>query len=570
MLNNLSEQIRNCYGRAEEARQQADATTDPALKATFLEMERRWLMLARSYGFTESLGDFTNESRRWQEQSVDGAGVSSRFVPDATLRLQEISTSLIQERELDSLYGRILEAAVDLMASDMASMQEFEPERNELRLLGWKGFHPESALFWEWVRLDSGSSCAAALSQGRRIIVPDIETSELIVGTPDADEYRRSGIRAVQSTPLISRSGRLLGMISTHWREVHQPSERALRSLDVLARQAADLIERSKAEARLRESEERARQLAAVVEASEDAIIGRDLTGTVTAWNKGAEHLFGYTADEAIGMPNRALIPPDRRHEEAANVERIRCGGRIDPYDTVRQRKDGSLVDVSLSISPIRDLSGQVIGASKILRNITERKRAEAQIAMLAGEAEHRTANLIAAVQSIVRSSHADTPEDLKEVIKGRLQALSNAQALLSRNRWGDADILNLAREELAPYLRDDRSRVTIQGPHIAVAPQAAQAIAVVLHELTTNAAKYGALAAADGHVDIILERIAEHSLLLRWIETGGPPAKPPSRQGYGTEVMQGLVKLTLRGKLSFDWREEGLACEIEINERAP
>ena len=103
-------------------------------------------------------------------------------------------------------------------------MQVFHPERNELRLLASKGFHPQSAAFWEWVQLKSGSSCAAALSAGVRIIVPDIETSDFIIGTPDADEYRQSGIRAVQSTPLVSRDGRLLGMISTHWREVHQPS----------------------------------------------------------------------------------------------------------------------------------------------------------------------------------------------------------------------------------------------------------------------------------------------------------------------------------------------------------
>ncbi|MGY3505186.1 GAF domain-containing protein [Bradyrhizobium sp. USDA 4471] len=182
------------------------------------------------------------------------AAVSVGLLPDELLRLQEISTLLIQERELDSLYSRILDAAVDLMASDMASIQEFEPNRNELHLLASKGFHPQSAVFWEWVRLDSGSSCAAALSEGRRIIVPDVEASEFI-GGDDADEYRRSGIRGVQSTPLRSRSGQLLGMISTHWREVHRPAERALRALDVLARQAADLIDRSKSELRLRQSE---------------------------------------------------------------------------------------------------------------------------------------------------------------------------------------------------------------------------------------------------------------------------------------------------------------------------
>lgn len=569
MLNNLSEQIRNCHDLAEKARQQADATTDPALKANLLDMERRWLILARSHGFAESLGEFTKESQRWQ-QSIDGVAVSSRLLPDEMLRLQQLSTLLIQESELDSLYNRILDAAVELMASDMASMQEFQPERNELRLLAWKGFHPQSAAFWECVRIDSGSSCAAALSEGRRVVVPDVETSEFIVGTPDADEYRRSGIRAVQSTPLVSRSGRLLGMISTHWRKVHQPSERALRALDILARQAADLIERSKSEMRLRESEQRARQLAAIVESSEDAIISVDLTGTVTTWNRAAERLFGHTAEEAIGMPVLSMIPPERRHEEDENFERIRRGERVDTYDTVRQCKNGSLVDVSLSISPILDLSGQVVGASKILRDITERKRADEQIAMLAREAEHRTKNVLAAVQSVVRLSQADSPEELKQVIQGRINAFSNVHTLFARTRWVGADILTLARQELAPYLARELPRVRIDGPHVAVAAQTAQGIAVLLHELTTNAVKYGALSSLDGQVEIKLERISEHSLVLRWVETGGPPTSPPSRQGCGTEMMLGLAKLVLRGQLRFEWRSEGLSCEIEINTKAP
>src|SRR5215468_12402824 len=160
--------------------------------------------------------------------------------------LHEISTLLIQEGNLDSLYNRILDAAMGLMSSDMASMQLLDPERNQLRLLAWKGFHPQSAIFWEWVYLDSASTCGLALSAGCRVMVPDIETCDFMAGTADLDEYRRSNIRAVQSTPLVSRSGQLLGMISTHWLAPHQPTERALRRLDVLARLAADLIERSR------------------------------------------------------------------------------------------------------------------------------------------------------------------------------------------------------------------------------------------------------------------------------------------------------------------------------------
>src|SRR5262249_47977944 len=160
----------------------------------------------------------------------------------------------------------------------------------------------------------------------------------------DLDACRRSNIRAVQSTPLVSRSGRLLGMLSTHWREPHQPRERALRSLDVLARQAADLIDRIQVEAALRESEQRLRGLASIVESSDDAIISKNLDGIITSWNKSAERLFGYTAEEAVGKPITILIPSDRHNEERMIREKIGRGERIEHFQTVRERKDGSSI----------------------------------------------------------------------------------------------------------------------------------------------------------------------------------------------------------------------------------
>lgn len=265
MLEKLSEEIRGCHERAAEARRKAEASGDPALKADFLDMEKRWLTLVHSYEFTDTLGDFTAAMRARRLQPNEPPAETDAGLNEA-LRLQEISTLLIQENNVNTLYDRVLDAAISLMSADMGSMQVLEPERGELRLLAYKGFHPQSAAFWEWVRVDAASTCGLALSSGTRIVVPDTEACDFMAGTADLDSYRLSGIRAVQSTPLLSRVGRLLGMISTHWREPHQPTERALRPLDVLARQAADLIERGQAEAALRESEERSRRLASIVE----------------------------------------------------------------------------------------------------------------------------------------------------------------------------------------------------------------------------------------------------------------------------------------------------------------
>src|SRR6516164_2800519 len=151
----------------------------------------------------------------------------------------------------------------------------------------------------------------------------------------------------------------------------------------------ADFVEHSQVEARLRESEERLRWLASIVESCDDAIISKTLDAIITSWNKGAVRMFGYTAEEAVGKPVTILIPPDRQHEERTILERIGRGERIEHYETIRRRKDGSLIAVSLTVSPIKDVEGRIIGASKIARDLTERKDAEARENTLMAELTH-------------------------------------------------------------------------------------------------------------------------------------------------------------------------------------
>ena len=192
--------------------------------------------------------------------------------------LQSISTRLISESTLESLYEQILGAAIELMASDAASVQMLAADQASLMLLGWRNFHPDSAAFWQHVAVGAGSTCSKALSDGERVVVTDVEASEFMAGTEDLDEYRRSGIRAVQSTPLRSRSGKPLGMLSTHWRTPHDPTDDEFRFFDVLARQAADLIERTLAEVALSTVGQR------LIEAHEEerARIARELHDDVT------------------------------------------------------------------------------------------------------------------------------------------------------------------------------------------------------------------------------------------------------------------------------------------------
>lgn len=173
-----------------------------------------------------------------------------------------------------------------------------------------------------------------------------------------------------------------------------------------------DLSERASADAT-------AQLLAAIVESSDDAIVSKTLDGVVTSWNRGAERLFGYTAPEMVGQSVTLVIPPDRQHEEPEILARIQRGERIDHVETVRRRKDGTLVEISLTVSPVRDGSGRIVGASKIARDNTERRQAEAQQLLLTREMHHRTQNIFSVVQAVISKSFAGkhTVEDARTAV---------------------------------------------------------------------------------------------------------------------------------------------------------
>ncbi len=320
-----------------------------------------------------------------------------------------------------------------------------------------------------------------------------------------------------------------------------------------------DVTERTQIKADLRESEQQLRWLASIVQSSDDAIVGKNLDGIITSWNKGAERVFGYTAEEAIGQPIAIVIPQDRQDEERTILTRIRRGEHIEHFETIRQRKHGSLIWVSLTISPVKNAEGKIVGASKIARDITEQKQTSDQIATLAREAEHRSKNLLANVQAMVNLSQADAVADLKKAIEGRIQALANVHSLFVATRWIGAELSTIAQQELAPYSTQEK-RVRIDGPQVLLEPNIAQAVAVTLHELATNAAKYGALSTANGHVDLEWSHEANGRLNLRWMEAGGPIVQPPTRRGFGGRIIEQMIA-QLNGESRFDWRAEGLVC---------
>ena len=310
--------------------------------------------------------------------------------------------------------------------------------------------------------------------------------------------------------------------------------------------------------------------LAAIVENSSDAIISKDLDGIVTSWNAGAEQVFGFSAAEMIGQPITRIIPDDRQDEETCIIARIRGGERIEHFDTIRRRKDGTRIPISVTISPVRNSEGRIVGASKIARDISERQRLEEAQRVLSREVNHRSKNLLAVVQSIIRYTVTHSPQqDYIRRINERLRALSANQDLLIESSWRGADINALIRSQLSHVERIPIERVEQIGEAVTLVPTAAQALGMALHELATNAVKFGALSEGGGQV-VISWRLDKgetgSTLIISWQEAGGPAVSAPEYAGFGTTIIERITGQSLGGRVTTIYAPTGLTWEL----RAP
>jgi PAS domain S-box-containing protein len=475
--------------------------------------------------------------------------------------------------------------------------------------------------------------------------------------------------------------------------------------------------------------EHAARHLAAIVESSDDAIVSKDLNGTIVSWNKGAERLFGYSADEIIGRPVTTLMPPERQSEEPGILARIRSGERIDHYETVRQRKDGTLMDVSLTVSPVRDGNGRIVGASKIARDVTDQKRAAAALDrraseqaalyqftdklfraqslddiydsaleailnalsctrasillfdsdgvmrferwhglsdgyrqaveghspwtpdesnpapfgigdvaasdlddtlkqivaaegigalafiplmadgrlagkfmvyydqphhfpgaeldlaitiarqlgfgiervraeqkrdLLVAELNHRVKNTLATVVAISHQSFARdrSADQAHRSFERRVRALAQTHGRLAETNWSGVSLEMLLADETAPY-RDERGNVQLAGPAIQLSPKSAVSLGMAFHELTTNAAKYGALSRKEGNLAVTWSVTTDRGLRIRWREFGGPAVQTPERRGFGRLLLERALRADLDAEVQLDFAAAGLECII-------
>jgi two-component system, chemotaxis family, CheB/CheR fusion protein len=265
-----------------------------------------------------------------------------------------------------------------------------------------------------------------------------------------------------------------------------------------------------------------------------------------------------------MGKSITILIPADRHNEESGILERIRTGQHIEHYETVRLRKDGTLFDISLTVSPVKDAEGKIIGASKIARDITERKRAEAHQDMLTRELHHRTKNLFTVVQAVVSRSFAgkSTVAQAEAAVLDRLHSLAQTHVMLLEKDWEGADIAEVVRKEMSPFL----GRVAIEGPTVMLSAKAAQNFALAVHELATNAAKYGALSNTTGRVHIhwsVSRPNGHQRFVFRWQEHGGPPVMQPKQKGFGSAVLEQVMADYFETPPTIDFAATGVRYEL-------
>lgn len=390
----------------------------------------------------------------------------------------------------------------------------------------WRAYWPDGTPM-------SPSQCPTAVSLLQRYADP---ATDVIVERPDGERT----LVSVRPVLQFNRAGELAGVVSAL---VDQGGQKHIQQH---------------------------RALAAIVETSQDAIIGKDLNGIITSWNDGATWLFGYRADEMLGQSITRLIPASLLAEEEEIIQRIRQGERVGHFTTIRQHKEGYPVDISLTISPIKAADGRVIGASKIAHEITGERRVLSEQSLLLREMNHRVKNLFALAGALVTLSarHTDSPVVMAKSASARLHALAKAHGLTlgAADSGAPTTLRELVWAMVSPFAEmQDTPDMLLDGPSVLIDADAVTGLALLLHELATNAAKYGAFSTANGRVEVRWH-LSGDQLHLVWSEAGGPPISGrPDAEGFGTLLARSTVRSRLGGNISYDWNRDGITVRLAV-----
>ena len=335
-----------------------------------------------------------------------------------------------------------------------------------------------------------------------------------------------------------------------------------------------DITERHHINAALEASRLRAREqeqrLAATYEHAAIGISEVAPDGRFLRVNEAITAITGFSRAHLLANRLYTHTHPDDADADR-DAFRKQVAGTLDFYSVEKRfvRKDGRVIWISVSSSPVRDESGRLLYLVRVVQDITERKAAEQRAKLLIDELNHRVKNTLATVQSLASQTAraAPTPASFRESFEGRLVALSKAHDQLTMHHWESADLRELLSAGFAPY-HGGAERVVMRGEDVVLRPRAALTLAMTFHELITNAAKYGALSAPGGRVEMrwqIVEADGMPTLHVEWREQGGPPVAPPARRSFGTRLIESGVKAELGGRVEIAFAREGLRCDLDI-----
>ncbi len=308
-----------------------------------------------------------------------------------------------------------------------------------------------------------------------------------------------------------------------------------------------------------KQAEEVLRRQADLLDQSHDAIFTWMFGGGISYWSKGAERLYGYTAEEAVGRRSHELLRT-RSPVPLPEIESQLASEGSWYGELTHTTRDGRTVVVGSRL--VRVHYDGMTYTLETNRDITERKAHEEHVRLLMHELNHRAKNMLSVVHAIAHQTATKNPDDFVELFLERIQALSASQDLLIRNEWKGVEIEDLVRAQLAHFASLIDSRIAVRGPRLRLKATSAQAVGLVLHELATNAGKYGALSTNKGRVDIWWQSAA-NMFTMSWTENDGPPVVAPARRGFGSMVIDTMAKQSLDGEVAIYYARSGLMWQL-------
>ncbi|HZG09642.1 MAG TPA: HWE histidine kinase domain-containing protein [Allosphingosinicella sp.] len=467
--------------------------------------------------------------------------------------------------------GEVIETAVALVAEEIAAPRigyaEVDDDGETLTILHCRVDEGVADICGTYPLMGAGEEVHRDLSAGRTSRINDVAAEDWM--TPEQREaYCLAGIVSSLTVPVIS-GDRYRAMLFAHHSKPHPWSA----AEEALLLEATELVwrevTRARAESARRGSEERYRR---VFEQANDIIVTATLDQVITDVNPAAAEAIELPREEVIGRTMRDFLTPQSWEQARGKLFEKLAEGGTTKHELDVVARSGRLLHWEINSTLTLDRAGKPIGLHAIARDVTERRRAEERQRLLVNELNHRVKNTLALVQGLALQSFREgrDPAAAKSAFQHRLAALASAHDLLTRESWEGATLGGVARAALG-HLGAQERRIALEGPEVKLGPKAAVSLAMALHELCTNAAKYGALSQSEGRVRLDWQ-VDGDRLRIAWREHGGPPVSPPGRSGFGLRMIDRALAADLGGHVEMDFADDGLVCRIEASlaEAAP